>query len=516
MVNKTSARARVGWAVALVGALLTALAWSLASPPGSAPDDNFHVATIWCTSVWNEGRCQYDGPAEGAYGQAYYLAPAEATFIGLDNGLGAKPPCYVNDMAHGGECPPAPAVQRVSVNAGLYPPLFYSYAGLFAADSQDRTVLQVRLGVALSVIALIAAAYAATRRWLRPALLVSLAVGLVPLGLSLIPSTNPSAWAIPAVGVAWAVGVSCMLAPGTRQRVFAGIVWLVAALMACGSRSDAAAYLLLITLLTVALLWTRSQLASRIFALVVLLGSGWTVLTSGQTSNVTSGFLEETGGRTFPSLVLQAIRGIPALWVGGTGAPGGPTNVMTAQLGWFDTPVPPVTWVGLLMVIGALMFAGLGWLPWRKAVALAGLGGVGALLPFYVLVSNKAIPGELLQPRYLLPLMLAIFGISLARSAAVPLRLTRVQVTIVIVIVAIAQSAALQLYMRRFLTGIDENEFSLAQPDEWWWVTSVSPDLVWLLGTAGWAMVVTVALLHLRDRRSQAADQQRDPAPQSV
>ena len=112
--------------------------------------------------------------------------------------------------------------------------------------------------------------------------------------------------------------------------------------------------------------------------------------------------------------------------------------------------------------------------------------------------------------------MLAIFGISLARSAAVPLRLTRVQVTIVIVIVAIAQSAALQLYMRRFLTGIDENEFSLAQPDEWWWVTSVSPDLVWLLGTAGWAMVVTVALLHLLDRRSQAADQQRDPAPQSV
>lgn len=500
-----------GWILALTGALLTVFAWMLASPSGSAPDDNFHVATIWCGSVWHDGRCEFMGEAVGAYGQDYYLAPAPAAFLNPEVSAGADPPCYVFKTMDSGDCPPAQGLQKVVVNSGLYPPLYYWFAGLFAAESQDRTVLQVRLAVSLSVLALFAAAYAVTLRWLRPAYIASLAVGLVPVGLSIIPSTNPSAWAVAGVAASWSVGASFMLADTRRRRLLSGLVWVVAVVMACGSRSDAAAYIALITLLTVALLWRRSPVAAHVVGLAVLALSGLAVLTSGQTANVTTGFQEDIEGRSVPGLALQALKGIPSLLLGGTGAPGGPTNNAPNQLGWFDVPVPPVTWVVLLLVIGALVFTGIVWLPWQKAVYLGVLLTAALALPFYTLLMNKAIPGELVQPRYLLPLLLAIFGASLARSARNPLRLTKVQVVGTIVLVSLAQAAALHVFMRRYVTGMDVDDPSLTRGDQWWWPTSISPDVVWLLGSAGWAMVVAVALLHFAEWRAPAPGAAAEP-----
>ena len=227
---------------------------------------------------------------------------------------------------------------------------------------------------------------------------------------------------------------------------------------------------------------------------LVAVGSAFVLLGSGQTSNVTSGFLEDVGARSTGLLVWQAIKGIPGLWFGGTGAPGGPFNTVTNQLAWFDVPIPPAAWIGLLLVIGALMFIGIAWLPWPKAVALGGLVLALAALSFYTLLSNKAFPGELVQPRYLLPLVLTVFGVALIRPAWNPLHLTGAQAVIAIVFVSMAQALSLHVFMRRFLTGIDADGPNLAGAPEWWWTSSLSPMLVWLLGALGWTLVVLVAL----------------------
>lgn len=498
-----NSRKWLGWVAALVGALLTAGAWSLASPAGSSPDDNFHLGTIWCTSPWNSGVCQLEGPAQGAYGQSYYLVPPQAAFVGTDGSPAG--PCYAFKSDASGECAEPDGWRRITINDGLYPPVFYAYAGLFATDSQNRTVVQVRLAVSLAAIVVLALAYARSLPWLRPAILVSCAVGLVPLGLSVIASTNPSSWAVAGLLAAWPVGVTVMLATSARQRWTAAALWLVAAVMAAGSRSDAAAYLAGITFITLVVLWRRSVWPARAVAAVILAASTAVLLSSGQTNNVTTGFLEQTQGRSLPVLVWQAVKGVPGLWIGATGAPGGAANSVAEQLGWSDVPVPPAVWAAMLMVIGALMLIGIAWLSWEKTVALALMIGVAVALPSYVLIANKAIPGELLQPRYLLPLVLVIFAVCLVRPASDPLSLTRVQAVVVVVLVAFAQALALNVYMRRFVTGIDVDGPNLDASLEWWWSSPISPNMVWLLGSVGWAAVMTVAGAHLRTRRLTTA-----------
>lgn len=507
MPESTSRKAVLAWVAALLGALLTAGAWSIASPAGSSPDDNFHVGTIWCESVWHSGRCTFQEQAAGAYGQSWYLVPPEAAFSGSESSTTA--PCYIFDSSHSGDCPLPTGQTRLPINDGLYPPVYYAFAGLFAADDMNQTVVQVRLAVSLSVILLLAAAYAASLPWLRPAFLVSVAVGLVPLGLSVIASTNPSGWAVAGVIASWPLAVTTLLAADRRGRITAAILWLVAAVMACGSRADAAAYIALISVLATAVLWKRVSWASRGMAGLVAVGSAFVLLGSGQTSNVTSGFLEDVGARSTGLLVWQAIKGIPGLWFGGTGAPGGPFNTVTNQLAWFDVPIPPAAWIGLLLVIGALMFIGIAWLPWPKAVALGGLVLALAALSFYTLLSNKAFPGELVQPRYLLPLVLTVFGVALIRPAWNPLHLTGAQAVIAIVFVSMAQALSLHVFMRRFLTGIDADGPNLAGAPEWWWTSSLSPMLVWLLGALGWTLVVVVALwpLYRASRGSAPAAQ---------
>ena len=38
--------------------LLALLSWGLSSPPGSSPDDDYHLASIWCAAGEVDGRCE--------------------------------------------------------------------------------------------------------------------------------------------------------------------------------------------------------------------------------------------------------------------------------------------------------------------------------------------------------------------------------------------------------------------------------------------------------------------------
>ena len=44
----------------LAAALILGLSWSLASAPASSPDDDFHLASIWCAWGAEASDCQVD------------------------------------------------------------------------------------------------------------------------------------------------------------------------------------------------------------------------------------------------------------------------------------------------------------------------------------------------------------------------------------------------------------------------------------------------------------------------
>lgn len=55
--------------------LLTGGAWALASPPGSSPDDNFHLPSIWCAWSPEATGCTID-PATADTSRPYASIPA--------------------------------------------------------------------------------------------------------------------------------------------------------------------------------------------------------------------------------------------------------------------------------------------------------------------------------------------------------------------------------------------------------------------------------------------------------
>ena len=55
-------------ALAAISAFVALSVWAFASPPGSAPDDDFHLPAIWCSHGAVEGICDPEVAGDG-YGK---------------------------------------------------------------------------------------------------------------------------------------------------------------------------------------------------------------------------------------------------------------------------------------------------------------------------------------------------------------------------------------------------------------------------------------------------------------
>ena len=114
--------------------------------------------------------------------------------------------------------------------------------------------------------------------------------------------------------------------------------------------------------------------------------------------------------------------------------------------------------VSAFVVVG---FAGLGKLDWRKAISIAGVLLVLIVLPVYVLTVGNTKVGDALQPRYLLPLILLLCLLLVTMPRGAVLRFTRLQTFLIVAALAGANLVALQVNIRRYVTGDDEQGLNL-------------------------------------------------------
>ena len=49
---------RWAWVWLPVAFFVMCAGWALTSPPGSSPDDDFHLTSIWCAAGTQDGRCE--------------------------------------------------------------------------------------------------------------------------------------------------------------------------------------------------------------------------------------------------------------------------------------------------------------------------------------------------------------------------------------------------------------------------------------------------------------------------
>lgn len=491
---------RTRWILAPLLAFLALAAWAFASPIGAAPDDDFHLVSIWC--------------ADGGSDQCLPGSASDTRVV--TSGL-QDIACYALHAERSGACQKSLALDGVKNLKetgrgnfyGEYPPVYYGAMRIFAGPDVQFSALVMRLiNAALFVVlatALGALLPAARRRTLLWAWLVT----LVPLGMFLIPSNNPSGWAITGVGTAFLALLGWFETEG-RRRWALGALYVVGVVMAAGARGDAAVYAVgaTVTVLILTAAKNRGWALKTILPVVGLLIAVAFLSIAGQAGVATEGFTG-SGGATIPvagsdgveaplgglALAAYNLLMLPLLWTGVWGS---------WALGWFDTMLPAIVPWAATSAFVAVGFAGLGQLTWRKALAAGGVFSVLIALPVYVLTAGGDKVGASLQPRYLLPLIVLFAFVLLVEPAGRVLRFSRVQTFAILGALALANLVALQVNIRRYVTGAAQQGLNLDAHAQWWWSgVPFGPTALWAIGVLAFSGLLVVLWPQLRRQTDQ-------------
>ena len=462
--------------------LLLALgAWALASPVGASPDDDFHLASIWCGNGEREGLC---GPGEDARSRAIPDKAATATCYAFYPEVDAS--CQGEDYLDEG----LDLAQSTRVNAGSqqYPPAFYFWHSFFASENIAVSTIVIRIVNAALFSALTVGTWLLLPRRFRLTLTAGIALTFVPLAAFLIPSTNPSSWAIMSMAVLFPALLGFFASTGAR-RIALGAVSVFAALLGLGARGDSAAY----TAVAVCAAIVLSYRPSRRFWLLAVLPAALLVvsaiafLSAGQTGVALGGMSGATPAASKPVLLIENLFGMPMLWGGIFGIDWG--------LGWLDTMMPPIVWGFSLFAVAGALFVSLRWQGWRKLVAVAGTGFAALAVPLFILVQSGVTVGYEVQPRYILPLVTLFVMTALAPSSGTEadnargVQFTREQTWAIAALLTVANSVALYANMRRY-TG--PGTLSPSGEVDWWWAAGPTPLVTWLIGSVTFGAIMAI------------------------
>jgi hypothetical protein len=279
----------------------------------------------------------------------------------------------------------------------------------------------------------------------------------------------------------------------SREKLVLAIIAGVSLLIAAGSRVDAAVYAVIAMGVGLILQFSR-KLFSPInvaFSLALLLTSVYSYLSVSTGSEVVGGSLALTSGvETTPSLFVN-LASLPNLWIGVFG---------TSGLGWLDTNMPAIVWATTLSIYSTMIFASVKWFSWRQAIAVSAVFFALIAIPLYILTVSGLSVGQQVQPRYLLPLI-ALLGAAVVfrESTSSGLELTRGQAWIIGTGLFIANTIAIHLNARRYITGMDQQGVNLDKNIEWWWADfPLSPNLVTWSASIAFALFL-MALWKLRE-----------------
>lgn len=429
-----------GSVFALLGFLALA-AWAFSSPAGSSPDDDYHLTSIWCAQGERAGLCE---------------DITDSSVSVPDNVVHA--PCFAFNKDISGACQQNLSTELVEMGRAnnlehSYPPGFYWAMSWFAGPDVTLSVLLMRLFNAALFVSMAAATFILIEpKWRQP-LAVGMAVTIVPLGVFIIPSTNPSSWTLYAPAFVFLL-VRSMLRARDRGRVVSLAATVLATLaIASSARSDAAVFTVFAIALAALTEWRAWFKRPAFYA--VAAGSGGISLASllmGRQTGAASGGLNEAAteaGRGSLALLARNIIDLPGLLIGSLG---------TWNLGWLDTPMPSMVWVSMLIAFGSVVIAAICFKAslrelWAPGIAFAMLCAV----PLAISQSSASPIGSYVQPRYVLPL-LALSTITLLTTQSERFDINLRQREIAFILVTVAFVIALATNNIRYTIGMETSK----------------------------------------------------------
>ena len=495
----------------VLGSVMTLVAWLYASPPGSSPDDGYHLGSIWCAAGYVDGRC-VEAPGRADPDTAFMPAVlAQLTCVAGDGRVSAA--CQ-NDIYARLEAQLALTSANIT---GVRAALYYRTANVLVTDDISASIARIRIMNASLVILLVGLTALVAPPDVRRAVLAAWLVASVPLGLFITTSLNSGAWGFVGLGTIWANMLTALRPGEGMRRAAATVLAVVGAIMALGARTEAGAHLSVIgvAVLLLVLLESRGPTTGRLTGrslIRILVPTGLALVAIGLTlrfaaldyllgsiSGLTAGWDRLVARGISNPAVTLAIEA-PQLWTGALG---------TWSLGWLDTNMPST--VSVSATVGFVTLATLGLAgASRPRIAAVTVVLTGLLaLPVISLMSVGLVVLESLQPRHYAPLLYVLLGLALVRSAGQPpLVIGRGVRNSIAAALTIGHSVALAVNIHRYTSGLTEFLYiDSSREVEWWWGGAApSPEAVWAMGTAGYAVVAFIILGALTASRAASPE----------
>jgi len=462
-------------------ALMALGAWAFASPVGASPDDDYHLASIWCANGARTDLCAPDP----VHGSGWRLVLPGITTA----------PCYVADVNESAACQqwfahPQPNEAADHGNwIPSYPPLYYAAMNTFASTDIQTSALVMRLVNVLLFVGL-----TTLLAWLLPInlrvpLIAGWTIAAVPLAGYLIASNNPGSWTLIGVGGSWLAALGWYRSSGRRSWAL-GALTVVLVIGAAGSRTDGAVYSIIGLGIASVLAFERRRafLLKLLIPVVLAIVAAVFYFTSGYASVASGGLnggIPDSAARNPGAVLAFNLITIPKLWTGVFGSWG---------LGWRMEDWPGFSMVefAAFVVFIGLVSLGIRAMFLRKSLMAGALVATLYVLPIYVLTVGMSVVSENVEPRYILPLVVVLGGLLLLTKEGA-LQPGPWHIIPAIVLLTVANALAMYTNLRRYVTGFDVQQLSLENGAEWWWTGSpVGPTALLLIGSVAFAAAVTV------------------------
>lgn len=482
--------------ISLIGLAFALIAWAFASPVGASPDEDHHLVSIWCAQDGIEGMCN---PAADNHSAEVNEALVSSACFAQKAEVSAR--CQISSSVFDSH----KMVTTTRGNfSGNYPAGFYSVMHVMAdSDIQISVVLMRLFNVALA-LGLFTSLWILMRPTEKQSLYFTTAITIVPLGLFLIPSINPSSWAILGV-LATFFGTAGLFSATPRKRIGLAAVAALGLLLAASSRYDGLLYALLglVSAVILAHNWHVSRRKILVIAGSVTVILGFVLLLGG------TAIIEKLSGLAGTSntgeslgafgVLAKNITMLPMLFAGFSGA---------MSLGWLDTAMPITMWMLAATVLWATLFSRISTLT-RRALWVSGALTLALVaIPLLVLQASFAIVGENVQSRYLYPLMLALAASVLYDRRSKAKFFSSAQIVVLVAALFFSQALALYFNMSRYISGVSAGgtvNLNTAAQQGWWWQSAPSPMFMLGLGIVGFAMFLATSVLFAKRQPKSVA-----------
>lgn len=442
-------KVKTGIVYALLSFLLLT-GWSLASPPGSSPDEDLHLSSVWCNAKYQDGEC--------------YSIPQRIVEIGS---------CYFYDASEISTCEENITNTEIKPERVFLDNFYYNFLSKFASlGSIDETTVKVRIvNSLLASIALFAIVILTPRSIFLP-VLVSWLIVNIPLGFFILSSVNPSSWSFIFSYLALPMIYKVLSKDrGPNSIVISLLVLILAFLLAREARFDILLFAVIFTTSLLPIIFNYEQMNKRIKTLInlstLLIASALTLAIWNRSLLV--GFREEKTSN------WENLTGVPSLITGAFGGWG---------LGSLETTMPAITFVVSFVTVLSIIFIALREINISESISLGLLSFFGFIVPLFVLVRSNLRVGEWLQPRYILPIFYVLLALSLIIVfKTIVTHKLMIFINFIFLISTITFITSLHTVYRRYTVGLDNYTLNFREPDSWWWDFNYipSPIIIYLL-----------------------------------